>query len=121
MDKVDAIVLIDHGSKRPQAHLDMSELAEKIERKSGITCLVAHMEIAEPSLMAIATQLNKSDKKNVKVVPWFLSSGRHLEEDIPAQFLEVQKAFPALSLALCSPLRDAGGLIDIALELALQK
>lgn len=113
-------VLLDHGSKRPSAHQDLVDLAQKVQSQSGIPCYAAHMEIAEPSLESLLHSLNLQAQTQVYVIPWFLSSGRHLQEDIPAIVHSAREVFEYLDIKLCAPLRDSEYLASAALALVHQ-
>lgn len=113
-------VLMDHGSKRAQAREDLVQLAEQLQTLSGIPCYAVHMEIAHPSLSELLHSLELSPGAEVYVIPWFLSSGRHLQEDIPALIEAAQAEFPQLKLIQTPALRDSAWLARAALDLVAQ-
>ena len=48
-----ALILVDHGSRRPEAHAHAEWLADRVrERRPGLAVHVAHLEIAEPSIQS---------------------------------------------------------------------
>ena len=48
------------------------------------------MEMASPSINAAVTDLASEGYREVVIVPYFLSPGRHITEDIPALVAEAQ-------------------------------
>ena len=78
------IIIVDHGSKREQANQMLAQFVELFVAHSSYRIIEpAHMELAEPS---IATAFDRCVKRGAKVViitPYFLSPGKHWDQDIP--------------------------------------
>ena len=46
-----AILLVDHGSRRPEANAQLEALGEQVQARVGERFVtIAHMELAEPSI-----------------------------------------------------------------------
>lgn len=80
-----AILLVDHGSRRPEANEVVLEARRKLEA-AGAGALVghAHLEMAEPTIAQAITELLVRGATELFVQPWFLAPGRHAETDVPA-------------------------------------
>jgi sirohydrochlorin ferrochelatase len=85
------VLLIAHGSKRDSANREVHALADKLQQKfegfaSNERTLVSccFLELAEPSIPAGLSFLIEAGAKNIQVLPYFLTQGRHVIEDIPA-------------------------------------
>ncbi len=113
-----ALVIVDHGSRRPEAHDHLERVGQEIERRaSGLRVYVAHMELAPPSLDDAIDACARDGVTEVVVHPFFLAPGRHLTEDIPELVRKASARHPDLEVRLTGPLGDAPGLPDLVLEL----
>ena len=81
---MDAILLVDHGSRVAAANEQLSQVAELLRRGlSGSVVEIAHMELSAPTIDdGIRGCLSKGATRLI-VVPYMLSPGRHATEDIP--------------------------------------
>jgi sirohydrochlorin ferrochelatase len=87
-----ALVLIAHGSRRHASNEEVIKLAGDIARalKDAYPIVQAgFLELAEPLIPDAIDRCIQQGASDVVVVPYFLSAGRHVHEDIPA---EVDKA-----------------------------
>lgn len=87
-----ALVLIAHGSRRQASNGEVIRLAREIARsiKSEYPIVQAgFLELAEPLIPETIDRCIQQGASEVVVIPYFLSAGRHVHEDIPA---EVDKA-----------------------------
>ena len=64
----------------------------------------AHMEIAEPSISQAVAACISSGAITVVVAPYFLSKGRHIQDDIPALVLEAQQLYPHVKCVVAAPI-----------------
>lgn len=71
-----------------------------------------------PELPEAAAKLASSGAARIVVIPYFLTSGLHLERDLPALLAQVRLAHPALSIRLTEPLDGHPGLLDAILDRA---
>ena len=80
------VLLIDHGSRRASSNDRLLELAAAYEQRSPDHYVVraAHMEIAAPSIEeGIRDLVETEGVGRIVCHPYFLSPGRHVQEDIP--------------------------------------
>ena len=84
------LVLIGHGSPRPDWRRPLDELVESLSLTPGQVRL-AFMEHCEPTLNSVAAEWLESGGERLVVLPLFISSGGHVQRDIVAQ-IEVAKA-----------------------------
>lgn len=69
---------------------------------------IAHMEIAQPSILEAVTALARDGFKDIVLAPYFLSPGRHITQDIPALMAEAQRANPGIRCVLADPIGEHG-------------
>lgn len=115
----EAILLIDHGSRRKAAHDQLLELAMRVSAASpGETIVeIAHMEIAEPSILTGFRKCCELGAGRVVAIPCLLSRGRHVAEDIP-RLLEEAAEGMKVPYVLAAPLVEHEGFIDLLISAA---
>jgi sirohydrochlorin ferrochelatase len=107
------LVLVDHGSREAAANKQLSRVARALGRRLGGTPVrVAHLSLARPSIAEAIRSCARGGAREVVVVPYFLSPGRHVQRDIP-RLARAAAAEYGLRLRLAEPLGVHSGLIDV--------
>lgn len=104
-----ALVLVAHGSRRHASNDEVVALSKRIEEqmKSEYPIIeTGFLELAEPLIPNAIDNCVKQGATDICVVPYFLSAGRHVQEDVPA---EVDKAREMHSEILMEVLPHIGG------------
>ena len=100
-----AIILVDHGSRRPESNEQLLAVATAYQRHSGVAIVEpAHMELAEPSIAQAFARCVERGAREVIVFPYFLAPGRHWTEDIPRLAAEAAAGFPGIRHTVTPPL-----------------
>lgn len=115
------IMIVDHGSRRATANDQLNEVVARYVNFLGAdadTTIVepAHMELASPTIGEAYDKLVEQGAESIVVVPFFLSRGRHFQEDIPDLLAEAAIRHPDTPWSLAEPL----GLLDGMSELIHQ-
>lgn len=94
-----AILLIDHGSVKPEANHMVSCMASLLQYMVGDSVLVrySHMELAEPSIATGFAQCIQGGATEVIAFPYMLSPGKHVTRDVPRLVAEAAREFPGVS------------------------
>lgn len=112
----DAIIIVDHGSRREQSNRMLEEVArlfaERFTQKYEIV-EPAHMELAEPSIASAYAKCVKRGATRVIVCPFFLGPGKHWTQDIPRLTSEAAKNHPGTRYHVAQTL----GIDDLILDL----
>ena len=66
--------------------------------------IAAHMEIAGPSIKDAVAECAKAGIRQVVIAPYFLSQGRHIQQDIPNLVAEAQAEHPGLQCIIAEPI-----------------
>jgi sirohydrochlorin ferrochelatase len=116
-----ALLLVAHGSRREASNDEVRKLTDCLRRQSGqrfgdVRC--AFLELADPSIPDGIEQCIEAGAAEVVVVPYFLSAGRHVVQDIPEQVALKQKQYPDRDIQIVDYLGTAPGLVDTLLGLA---
>ncbi|PNH00191.1 Sirohydrochlorin cobaltochelatase [Tetrabaena socialis] len=86
------VVIVDHGSRKKESNEMLVELGRLYGSLTGHDIVeIAHMEIAEPTI-------------EQAVAPYFLSRGRHIQQDIPLLVAQAAEAHPGLSCVIADPI-----------------
>jgi sirohydrochlorin ferrochelatase len=62
------------------------------------------MEISEPTISQAVTECVSQGARTVIIAPYFLSKGRHIQEDIPALVREAQVQHPDVDCIVAAPI-----------------
>ena len=98
-----ALVLVAHGSRRLASNEEVVALSHVIteEMKNDFPIVEAgFLELAEPSIpdaIGICVQQGATD---IIIVPYFLSAGRHVTEDIPAEIDKTRKLHETVKMTM---------------------
>lgn len=114
-----ALLLIAHGSRRPEANADLDHLAGAL-RARGEFLLVqpSYLELCEPGIVAGGELCVAAGAGRVVMLPYFLSAGKHVTEDLTAARDELAQRHPRVAFLLAEPLGRHPLLAEIVLERA---
>jgi sirohydrochlorin ferrochelatase len=116
-----SLVLVAHGSRREASNEEIRRLADRLaeqaEMRFGhVRC--AFLEIAEPSIPDAIEEAVRKGATEVVVLPYFLSAGRHVAEDIPAEVEAKRREHPEVRIRIAPYLGRAENLVGILLQLS---
>ncbi len=116
-----ALLLVAHGSRRSSSNDEVRAVAKRLAEQDGgeyQQVRAAFLELAEPLIPQGIEQCIAEGAEEVVVLPYFLSAGRHVVEDIPA---EAAKAEVGTARVRIAPyLGSAEGLEGVLLSLAAE-
>src|SRR3954451_15610967 len=115
-----AILLIDHGSRRDEANEMMNCMANLVQAMAGAQVVVrfAHMELAEPSISAGVQACVEAGASELIVFPYMLSPGKHSTGDIPRLVAAAAEEFPDLDVRVTNAFGVHEKLAELILERA---
>jgi sirohydrochlorin ferrochelatase len=114
-----SFILIDHGSRRAEANEQLLDMAARVQRlRPHDVVTIAHMEIASPSLSDAVAEVVARGATEIIILPYFLSSGRHVTHDIPDLAQAACAAFPAVTYRIGQALGPHDALATLLLERA---
>lgn len=117
----DAILLIDHGSRRRRANALLEEVAARVRQELGDGSIVesAHMEIAEPTIEQGFARCVEQGATRIIVHPFMLAPGRHVSEDLPRLVKQCAASYDGVTFVMAAPLGSHGGVIDAVVDRCL--
>ena len=115
-----ALVIVAHGSRRASSNDEVRALTDQIRPHAKdfdqVSC--AFLELAEPSIPDGINAAIAAGANEVVVLPYFLSAGRHVVEDIPGFVEQTQQQNPAIPIRIAPYLGTASDLPLTLLNLA---
>ncbi|XP_061359615.1 sirohydrochlorin ferrochelatase, chloroplastic isoform X2 [Gastrolobium bilobum] len=110
----DAVIIVDHGSRREESNLMLNEFVKMFKNKTGYEIVEpAHMELAEPSIGDAFQSCVQQGANHIIVSPFFLAPGKHWSQDIPSLSAEAAKEHPSVSYIVTAPLGNHELLVDV--------
>lgn len=99
------VVVVDHGSRRSESNDMLIEFANVYKSVTGRRIVeIAHMELAEPTIEQAVDKCISCGARKVIVVPYFLSRGRHIQEDVPLLVQAAAQKHPTIPCILAEPI-----------------
>lgn len=112
-----AILLVDHGSRRPAANRQLEALARELRARVPDRVIeIAHMELAAPSVADGIDACVAAGAREIVVHPYFLAAGAHTSQDIPRLVEQAAARHPGLDVRISEPLGLHPGLLDVILD-----
>lgn len=112
-----AILLVDHGSRRPEANALLDSVSEMIaERVPDVIVRCAHMDLAQPDIAAGIAACAAAGADAIVVHPYFLGPGSHTTDDIPRLVGKAAEAHPGIDIRVTPPLGLHPKLVDVVLD-----
>ena len=120
-----ALLVVAHGSRRAASNDEVKTLTDQLRNrilsfsKSDFDFIhAAFLELAEPSIPDGIKECVNQGADEVVVLPYFLSAGRHVAQDIPEIVEQIAPDLPGVNITIAPYLGTAAGLPDLMLELA---
>jgi sirohydrochlorin ferrochelatase len=113
------LLLIAHGSRLRQANEDLEYLADQM-RLTGRFDFVqpSYLELTEPGIEAGGTICVERECQRVVMLPYFLSAGIHVREDLRNARDELAARYPNVEFVLAEPFGRHPLLLQIVLDRA---
>lgn len=90
--KAKAVVLVGHGSRARGFSAAMKKVAADLSAAPELGRVVcAYLEITPPSIPDAIARCVEEGAREVRVLPYFVLSGRHVKEDMPRIVAEARK------------------------------
>lgn len=116
---MNALLLIAHGSRRAEANADLEFVAAEMRRRGRFDFVqCSYLELAEPDIHTGGTKCVSTGATNVILLPYFLSPGRHVTEDLTAARDQLAAEFPHVMFKLAAPLAGHPSLLDAVADRA---
>lgn len=115
-----AILLIDHGSVRPEANHMLECVTQLVQSMVGPAVLVrcAHMELAEPTIAQGVIACVEGGADEIIAFPYMLSPGKHSTRDIPRMVSDAASRYPNVTVRVTAAFGIHAKLAEVIAERA---
>ena len=97
-----AVLLIAHGSRRPEANADLQLLARQVASQGGYDIVeIAYLELSPPTIAEGGRACVQRGATRVLMMPYFLSAGVHVVQDLEEARQALTAEFPSVRFELC--------------------
>ncbi|MDD5558834.1 CbiX/SirB N-terminal domain-containing protein [Candidatus Methylomirabilis sp.] len=112
-----ALLIVDHGSRRAGSHELLREVAGVMRERFGLNIVhYAHMELAEPTIQQGFDACVADGAEEVIVHPYFLGPGHHVTTGIPALVKQAASRHPGVACRITQPLGVHPKIGEVILE-----
>ncbi len=118
-----SLLLVAHGSRRVESNTEIAELTNTLRdsiKDQFARTEHAFLELAEPSIPDAIDNLVHDGATEIIVLPYFLSVGRHVHEDIPSIVHSKQQEHRGVKLVMAPYLGEASEIIEVLIALSTQ-
>lgn len=116
-----ALLVIAHGSRRTESNDEIRSLTRLLADKARADYAIvrcAFLELAEPSIPDGIEQCIRDGAQEVIVLPYFLSAGRHVFQDIPNAVRGKQEEHPQVMIRIAPYLGANADIAELLLKTA---
>jgi sirohydrochlorin ferrochelatase len=100
-----AILLVSHGSKARNANQSLFELAAALEATGEyLKVQYAFLELNTPTIPEGLALCQQAGAREIILIPYFLSMGMHVREDLPRLIREWEAGNPETPVKTAGPL-----------------
>lgn len=116
-----ALLLVAHGSRQEEANADLYHVVADMKLRGQFAIVeAAFLEFAEPNIEEGGRRCVALGAEQVVLLPYFLSSGVHVQRDLVAICKRLTDLFPHVIFRLAEPLGRHPLLLDVVAERAAE-
>ncbi len=118
---MNGVLIVAHGSRAKKTKDTLRAIADMVRNRMPEQLIeIAYMEFCDVNIEKGLTMLVEKGVTNVKVVPYFLFEGIHIQEDIPQEINKFSEAHPHINITLGNTLGVDNRLADILVDRILE-
>ena len=117
-----ALLLIAHGSNRQYSNDEIRSLTDRLRDKikghfDHIDCVF--LELSKPSIADGIQRCADDGIDEIVLLPYFLSAGKHITEDIPGIVATQRSYYPHINMRVCDYVGKQPEMADLLERIAL--
>ena len=116
---MNALIIIAHGSRRSASNEEVRTLVERLRERAGQAfgrVEPAFLELAEPDIPGAIARCYEAGVRDIVAVPYLLSAGAHVAQDIPEALDQARARHPGLQISLRPHIGSLSGMVDLLLS-----
>lgn len=117
--KMKQLIIVAHGSRRESSNEEVRVLAEQVGTKLGLAVdeiKVAFLELASPSIDEALNDCFNRGINEIVVLPYFLSGGNHVINDIPQEINSVLEKWPEKHITVLPHIGASDAMVNLITE-----
>jgi sirohydrochlorin ferrochelatase len=115
------LILFAHGSKIAAANDAVRSVVEKLRQYSEYAAVEpAFLELADPDLPGAVSRLIQFGLRRIVVVPYLLTPGAHLTQDLPGIVAQLRNIYQGVSIEVTESLDGHPALLEAVRDRANQ-
>ncbi len=110
------LLIVAHGSRRGASNDEVRVLAQRVAEHLQLPAnnvQVAFLELALPSIETALDECFNNGTDEVSVLPYFLSSGTHVVNDVPREIAAAQAKWPDKTIKVLPHIGAAETMISL--------
>lgn len=119
-----ALVIVAHGSRREASNDEVRALTVTIAKEISADYPIVEtgfLELTEPLIPDAINHCVNQGATDVCIVPYFLSAGRHVQEDVPAEVNKAKRLHTNIPMHTLSHIGGAPMMIDLIRETVINR
>jgi sirohydrochlorin cobaltochelatase len=116
---MEALIIVAHGSKLKSSNDEIVDIVLKIEnsvKDKNLIVFHAFLELTEPSIFMAINKAIANECTKIKIFPYFLAAGKHVQEDIPCEIKKFKKLYPQIEFTLLPHIGKCTGIEDMIIS-----
>jgi sirohydrochlorin ferrochelatase len=109
----EVVLLVAHGSRNPAAAAEHAGLCAAVARLTGVDVRPAFLEIDRPTVAEAVDRAAEGGGRRIRMVPYFLHAGNHVQRDLPALAEDARGRHPAVVVELDEHLGADPDLVEL--------
>lgn len=95
---LEGVLLLGHGSRRPEANQEILQIAELVQARGGDAVYqTGFLQFGTPTLSGAVAKLARAGVRKITVVPLLLVVGTHIQDDLPRLIQEQKRLYPDIT------------------------
>jgi sirohydrochlorin cobaltochelatase len=114
------LVLVAHGSHRPEWRAAVERVVQEAQRKLGErrSVRLAYMDCTAPTVLDVVAEAMSEDLARVRVLPLFLADEGHVSRDVRPLVDQVRHAYPGLDVEMLPAMGQHPAFVKLICEIA---
>ncbi len=119
MSNKTAVIVLGHGSRHPGAGDLLERLAADVRSRGGFAAVEhAFLQYAPPGPDEALDRCRAARPERIVLIPFFLQSGTHVQNDIPAFAARARERYPDMDIVITDYVGVHPAMAEILLDLA---
>lgn len=121
MENKNIWILAAHGSRIEAANQEVRALAASLAEAASQTVIPAFLEMADPDIPTAIERAAADRPEQIFILPYFLTQGRHVQEDIPKIVAAKARDIAPIRIRLLPYLGQSSNWVEIVRQLIREK